>query len=229
MAHNQPTDGSRTGQLREELLQPTIKLVLGLIVLLVIRGLLTWIPGTNTIVSSAGVTVATVLYSAVTLVIFGVILKYVFTAGAVLARVFEEIPEIKRVVQLVGVLIVTVWAYQLLNWLPYFRTNPAVYNSVFLIIGVGVVGWLGYIFYMNIDDLSQHISELSMDTWGTLNQDNTATASDSGQSGGGTVNCPDCGDKASKDAEFCSSCGTSLANRQDSPNRFAGSAANEAE
>jgi ribosomal protein S27E len=221
MATEQSTDDSRIRRVRENLTQPTIRLVLALVILFVIRTLLTAIPGTDAVVYDyigGAVTVATVLYTGVTLLIFAAIIRYASTVGATLARVFNEFPEVERMMQLVGALIVLTWAYQLFDWVPYFRDNPAQYDYVFLLLGVGFGGWLGYLLYTNVDKFSEYISTRSVNERG---ETTTTSKAESTENETSTVTCPECNTEAPRDADFCSSCGTTLANQKGTANHIA--------
>jgi hypothetical protein len=228
MAPDQYGDSGRVEQLRNELTQPTIRVVLALVVLLVIRTLLVNVPGTESLILDPDITVATVLYSLLTLMIFGAILTYASAVGAALNRVFREIPDIERVVQLIGALIIIVWAYQLFGWVPYFRDNPTQYDYVFLILGVGFGGWLGYTLYTNIDEYSAYVSPASGSGKDVQNQDDTATMADTEQTTASnsesgettTLACQDCGAEAPRDADFCSSCGANLTDQRDQFNNI---------
>jgi ribosomal protein L40E len=187
----------------------------------VIRALLTAIPGTDAVVYEyvgGDITVATVLYTAVTLLIFAAIIRYASTVGATLARVFNEFPEVERMMQLVGALIVLTWAYQLFDWVPYFRDNPAQYDYVFLLLGVGFGGWLGYLLYTNVDKFSEYISTRSVDERGEAT---TTSKAESTENETSTVTCPKCNTEAPRDADFCSSCGTTLTNQKGAADHIA--------
>jgi hypothetical protein len=104
------------------------------------------------------VTVATVSYGVITLLIFGAILSYATSVGSILADIFD-FRQIGKIVQLVALLIVIVWAYRVFFWLPYFSANPGQYDLLFLILGIGVMGWLGFVLYANVDEVSEFFTK----------------------------------------------------------------------
>lgn len=158
MAH-ESQDGLGDEAFQRETIRASIRFVLAVVVLLGVRYVLVRIPGTEQSLAGGVITVATVLHGVLTVLIFGAILSYSSSIGNVLAQTMPELPEIERVCQLVGVLVVFVWAYQSFWWLPYFRTHPGQYNTLFLILGTGTVGWLGYIVYSNVDKISDILTE----------------------------------------------------------------------
>lgn len=139
----------------QPLAQPTIRVVLALAILFGLQVALSIIPGVGTVVLQPDVTVGTVLYGAITLVMFGAVFNYGDTVGDVLNQSLPNVPEIQRIVRLVTVLLITIWAYQVFWWLPYFRSNPGQYDLLFLLLGIGVTGWLAYLLYTNVDELSE--------------------------------------------------------------------------
>jgi uncharacterized protein YacL len=203
---------SPAGQAKRELVQPTVRVVLALLVLGVVQFLIVRVPGVNRVVLQPDITVATVLYSLLTVAMFGALLTYVSTVGRSLARIFDSFPAIQRLVQLVGVLVVLVWAYQVFWWLPYFRANPAQYDYVFLVLGIVFVGWLGYIAYSNVDELSALLTgqlvEGARPATDGVATDPGDGATDGGESAADT--CPDCGADVADGAAFCASCGAEL-------------------
>ena len=210
MALDQYRGSGRVEQLRNELTQPTIRIVLALVVLLVIRTLLVNVPGTDSVIIDPNITVATVLYSLLTVMIFGAVLTYASAVGTALDRAFQSVPDVDQVVQLIGALVVIVWAYQLFGWVPYFRDNPTQYDYVFLILSVGFGGWLGHTLYTNIDEYSAYISPASGETGDVPDEGDTPATSEPELSETGTITCQDCGTEAPRDGDFCSSCGGNL-------------------
>lgn len=150
---------SNSGQLTRELAQPTIRFVLTLIVLGAIQFSLGILPAVDQVVVSPDITVATLLYSLITLIMFGIVFDYASTLGDVLGRAVPGVPSLERIVQLFAVLVVLVWAYGVFWWLPFFRTNPALYDLVFLALGVGVGGWLCYLVFSDLDAVSALIAD----------------------------------------------------------------------
>lgn len=210
---------SRGEQAKQELIQPTIRVILALVVLAVIQFLVVQVPGVERTVLDPDITVATILYSVITLIMFGAIINYASATGAALASIFESFPAIERIVQLIGVLVVLIWAYQEFWWLPYFRENQTQYDYIFLILGIVFIGWLGYLLYSNVDKLSalltgQVIKELSEEE-SSVGTADTEPETEITETTGLTesddlITCPDCGADLPADASFCNSCGTDL-------------------
>lgn len=148
---------------KEQLVTGTIRLIIALIVLGAIQVLLSFLPGTGQVVFDPDITVGTILFSVVTLVMFAAVLDYAVTFGDIAAKTMPQFSEMEQIVRLVGALIVVVWAYQTFWWLPYFRTHPSQYKTLFLVAGVGVGGWLGYLLYTNVDDLAEIVSRQIID------------------------------------------------------------------
>ena len=144
-----------SGETKAEIVQATIRVVLALLILGGLIAVFTRIPGTDRVVLDPDITVASVLVSVLTLMIFGAILNYATVVGRSLARAFSEFAEIERIVQLVALLAIIVAAYRIFWWVPYFRANPFHYDVLFLSLGLLVSGWLGYLLYTNVDDLSR--------------------------------------------------------------------------
>lgn len=204
----------------EPLIQPTIRVILALVILGVIQFLVVRVPGVERVMLEPDITVATVIYSVITLVMFGAVMNYASSVGSALAGIFASFPELERIVQLIGVLVVLVWAYQIFWWVPYFRTNEAQYDYLFLVMGIIFIAWLGYILYSNVDKMSalitgQVIEEIGEEPATTdppaVDEEPPAaeTPPDSGGVDPGT--CPECGADAPGDGNFCASCGASLA------------------
>ena len=158
------TDTIPTGGIVNDLMEPTIRLLLILAILGVIQLSLSIIPGVGLVVIQPDITVATILYSLLTLLMFGAIVNFSATAGSVLAETFPDVPDIETAVRLVFFIAITIWAYQTFWWLPYFRQHPAQYDFLFLIVGIGLVGWLAFILYSNLDDLSALATGKIMET-----------------------------------------------------------------
>jgi len=158
MAESGQQESSIRVQAKQILVPPTIRVVMSLVLLVVIRFLVVRIPGVDIVIFGPDITIATILYSGITLIMFGAILKYASSVGVGLAQLSESFPEIERIIQLIGVLVVLAWAYQVFWWLPYFRENMDHYDLVFLIAGIVFVGWLGYLAYSNVDKVSALVS-----------------------------------------------------------------------
>ena len=148
----------RPDPLRQELVQITIKFGIVIGVLLVFRSILPRLPVTHRVVYQPMLyppaTVATVGFSIIMLLMFAAILSYATSIGSRLATFYDFGP-IERIVQLIALLVVIVWSYRIFYWVPYFGANPDHYDLLFLLLGLGVAGWLGYIVYTHVDDLSE--------------------------------------------------------------------------
>lgn len=153
------TDRELLEPITAQLLQPTIRLILALVVLGVLMALLTRVPGTDRVIFDPDITVAIVLFSAIVLIMFGALLNYATVVGKTLSSHFPDFAEFERIVQLVALFVVIVAAHRVFWWLPYFRENPAHYDLLFLILGLTVGGWLGYLLYINVDDFSEMFTE----------------------------------------------------------------------
>jgi len=141
-------------QAKQMLIPSTIRVVLALGILFAVRFVVVRLPGVATILLGPDVTIATILYSVLTLAMLGAILRYASSIGTGLNQIFDGFPEVERIVQLIGGLVVLAWGYQVFWWLPYFRENQVHYDYLFLISGLGLVGWVGYLLYSNIDKIS---------------------------------------------------------------------------
>lgn len=150
---------TRSAKIKTELLQPTIRLVIALVVLGVILAILTRVPGVDRVIVEPDITVATLLFSVLVLILFGAVLNYATVVGATLADTFPGFPEIERIVQLITLFAIVVVAYQVFWWVPYFRDNPGEYDLLFLVLGLGIGTWLGYLLYTNVDDISDLFTE----------------------------------------------------------------------
>lgn len=147
-------DRSEFNETRKELVQPTVRIVIALALLYGLLFVLTRIPGTDRVIISPDITVATILFSTIIVVMFGAVLNYATTVGTILADIFDGFPEIERIVQLVVLFAIIIVSYRVFWWIPYFRENPGQYDLMFLILGLGVGGWLSFILYTNVDKIS---------------------------------------------------------------------------
>lgn len=154
MTDQNPEQGN-SGEIKAEIIQATIRVGLALLILGGLIVVFTRMPGTDRVVFAPDITVASVLVSVLTLLMFGAILNYATVAGKNLASAFTEFAEIERIVQLIALLFIIVAAYRVFWWVPYFRANPFQYDVLFLSLGLVVSGWLGYLLYINVDDLSR--------------------------------------------------------------------------
>lgn len=215
-AEARPSQSSRA---IEPLIQPTIRVILALVILGVIQFLVVRVPGVERVMLEPDITVATVIYSVITIVMFGAVMNYASSIGSALAGMFESFPELERIVQLIGVLIILVWAYQIFWWVPYFRTNQTQYDYLFLVMGIIFIAWLGYILYSNVDKMSalltgqviEEIGDQGTTTDDPMVEEEPAAADPVSETGGADQGtCPECGADVSEDGNFCTSCGASL-------------------
>lgn len=130
-----------------ELIRPTIENGFVVIVLLIGQFILQFLPGTDILVIEPNITVATVLYSLLTLIIFGFIIRYSTAVGTVLSENVDNIPNLDTIIQITAVIITTLWAYTTFWWIPYFQENQSLYSLLFLVIGLLLLSWLGYLLY----------------------------------------------------------------------------------
>lgn len=221
------TDREVLGPITAQLLQPTIRLILALVVLGVLMALLTRVPGTDRVIFDPDITVAIVLFSAIVLIMFGALLNYATVVGQTLSSHFPDFTEFERIVQLVALFVVIVAAHRVFWWLPYFRENPAHYDLLFLILGLTVGGWLGYLLYINVDDFSEMFTEHIVTEERTATIRTTSTPdepraesrgmpdgrSDEFRTSGGSntiIQCTNCGASLPDGTQICDECGSEL-------------------
>lgn len=156
MAH-QPVQNQAKGKIRQKFVQTTVRFGIVIGILLAFLYGFPQLPGTDQEIyemTNYTVTVGTAGYSVITLFIFGAILSFATSIGSLLGERFE-FSQVERVIQLVALLGIIVWANRVFYWLPYFESHPEQYDLLFLILGIGVAGWLGLVLYMNADEVSE--------------------------------------------------------------------------
>lgn len=144
-----------TSSLIEDLTQPTIQVVVALLILAVLRFVLTRIPGTDIVALDPDITVAVLVWTVLTLAMMGTILNYVVSVGSALSHNIGKDLALAQITHLLGALLVLVWAYASFSWVPYFRTNPQQYDILFLAFGLLCGGVLTLLLYKNVGNISQ--------------------------------------------------------------------------
>lgn len=236
MTPSEDAPSSRSDAAKQQLLQSTIRVILALAVLVAIQFVIVRVPVVERVVVDPDITIATIVYSLLSIAMFGAVISYATSVGAALSRLFESFQAVERTVQLLGVIVVLVWAYQVFWWLPYFRQNPAQYDYAFLMLGLLFVGWLGYTLYTNVDDLSAALAGQVIDDPEPEQSPDTDPGSEAdsgsqpefdpgGEATGDSApddtadpeptasrrdTCPECGSGHDTDASFCPSCGAEL-------------------
>lgn len=221
--HNE--SASRADTAKSGLLESTLRVVIALGILAALQFVIQLVPGNDIVVQSPDVTVATVVYSAITLVMFVAVMKYATSVGAVLGRTLGGTTAVERSVQLIGAVVVLVWAYNVFWWLPYFRENERQYDFAFLVVILLALGWLGYLLYTNVEEITATLTGTvsSTDEPGSVQGPPPASASSSdGRSAGAVADeaapAADGDEAASEDVESvgstadeaisCPECGT---------------------
>lgn len=158
--------GPEKESLAGKLTQPSIKLVIALVVLFVAQLIVESVGATkNTMLdlprTETQISVAQLLVSIFTIIMFISVMVYAFKVGGILAREMPEFPKIRRIIQLIGVMIVLVWAYGSFRWLvgdDHYPQYNEYYDIGFLVVGILFVFWLGLVLYLNVDNIARLIS-----------------------------------------------------------------------
>lgn len=151
MTGDEHQSGAGIATVKRQLVQPTIRSVLALVLLFVARFVLARVPGVDIVLIGPDITIATILFSLLTIGMFYVIVDFAGTAAETLESAFETVPAVGDIVTAIGYLVVVLWASQIFWWLPVLRNNRGLYDLIFLVASLALLGWIGYRLYENLD------------------------------------------------------------------------------
>jgi len=178
-----------------DLLPLLVQTGVGIIILLIFWLVVVNLPMLDEIDFPLDFTLAELIAAVLLLAITAMLVNFGNRMELRMAHVLPSFPQAGNLVKILVFIIATLIVYTALRplVLPYINDLDWIYHLVFLLVVVGLLGFLGYSIYINMEQITLLF-----------------TSSGTSSSPVGGIVCNKCGEKNKSQATFCSYCGAEL-------------------
>lgn len=205
----------------KRMIRPAVKLIVAVVGLLLLRAMITLLPGGDRPIPGVDVTVESLLIAGFTLLIAVVVIYYGYRLRQSINTSSYGTSELRetagRVILGGAVFVALLTAHNGLEDIIENMTSDAstialLFDILFLLSALIILLALGITILRNFDAFIDAVTDfITGKSVTTTNNNNSGSSS----SGGSTAICPDCGTNYPQEASFCADCGTALKSNAD--------------